>query len=62
MRLSPEKRSLIGPMIDKLGNKTFVAKLLGVSRRTIYRCDKRRKQVKDRKREPKKKKSNSSTS
>jgi transposase InsO family protein len=56
MRLSPERRSLIGTMIDKLSNKSFVAKLFNVSRKTIYRWDKRRKHVKDRKRKPKKRK------
>lgn len=56
MRLSPERRSLIGTMIDKLGNKSLVAKLFDVSRRTIYRWNKRRKHVKDKKRKPKKRK------
>lgn len=54
MRLSPESRSLIGKLIDKLGNKSLVARLLDVSRKTIYKWDKRRKHTKDRKRKPRK--------
>ena len=54
MRLTAEQRSLIGPAVDRIGNKTLVAKAFGVSRKTIYKWNKRRKYVKDRKRKPKK--------
>lgn len=56
MRLTSELRSLIGKLVDKLGNKSFVAKLMNISRRTVYRWDKRRKHTKDRKHKPSKRK------
>lgn len=56
MRLSPERRSLIGILVDKLGNKSFVAELMNVSRKTVYKWDKRRKHTKDRKRKTSKRK------
>jgi transposase InsO family protein len=56
MRLNPEQRSLIGKMVDRLGNKSLVAKAFGVTRNTIYRWNKRRKHTKDRKRRKKRSK------
>jgi len=56
MRLSPERRSLIGTLVDKLGNKSLVARLMNVSRKTVYKWNKRRKHIKDRKRKTIKKK------
>ena len=56
MMLSVEQRRLIGEAVDRTGNKSLVAKVLGVSRDTVYRWSKRRKQLKDRKRKPKKSK------
>jgi len=56
MRLTPEKRGLIGEAIDRGVNKSLVAKVLGVTRKTIYKWDKRRKHLKDRKRKKKKSK------
>lgn len=56
MRLTPEQRSLIGSAVDRIGNKTLVAKVFGVSRNTIYKWSRRRKYLRDRKRKPKKSK------
>ncbi len=56
MRLTPEQRSLIGPAVDRVGNKTLVAKVFGTSRKTVYKWNKRRKHTKDRKRKRKKQK------
>lgn len=50
MRLNPEIRSLIGPMVDRLGNKSLVAKALKVSWKTVDKWFKRRKHTKDRRR------------
>ena len=50
MRLTPEKRSLIGEAVDRVLNISLVAKVFGVTRKTVYLWDKRRKQLKDRKR------------
>lgn len=54
MRLKPEQRSLIGPAVDRIGNKSLVAMTFGVSRKTVHKWYKRRKYLKDRKRKPKK--------
>ena len=56
MRLTPEKRGLIGEAIDRGVNKSLVAKVLGITRRTVYKWDRRRKHLKDRKRKKKKSK------
>lgn len=56
MRLNLEERSLIGKLVDKLGNKSLVSKLIGTSRKTVYKWNKRRKHLKDRKRKSKKRK------
>ena len=53
MRLTPEKRSLIGEAIDRRVKKTLVAKVLGVTRKTVDKWNKRRKHLKDKKRESK---------
>lgn len=56
MRLTPDQRRLIGQAIDRGVNKSLVAKVLGVTRKTVYKWLKRRKHLKDRKRKPKKSK------
>ena len=56
MRLTPEKRGLIGEAIDRGVNKSWVAKVLGTARNTVYKWDKRRKHLRDRKRKKKKSK------
>jgi len=53
MRLTSEQRHLIGKAIDRGVKKTLVAKVLGVTRKVIYKWNKRRKHLKDKKREPK---------
>lgn len=53
MRLTTELRNLIGKSIDRGVNKSWVAKVIGVTRRTVYKWNKRRKHLEDRKREPK---------
>ena len=53
MRLPFELRRLIGKLVDKLGNKSFVSKLLDISWNTVNKWSKRRKHLKDRKRKPK---------
>lgn len=55
MRLTPEQRFLIGNAVDRGVNKFLVAKVFGVTRKTVYKWIKRRKQLKDRKRRAKKK-------
>lgn len=53
MRLTPEQRSLIGSAVDRVHNKSLVAKVFGVARRTVYKWNKRRKHTEDRKRKKK---------
>jgi len=43
MRLTTELRNLIGKSIDRGINKSWVAKVIGVTRRTVYKWNKRRK-------------------
>jgi len=43
-------------LVDKLGNKSFVARLLDIDRTTVSKWFKRRKHLKDRKRKTKKSK------
>lgn len=50
MRLKPDQRCLIGRFVDKLGNKSYVADLFNVTRKTVYKWNNRRKRVKDEKR------------
>lgn len=56
MRLTSEQRSLIGPAIDRTNNKSLVAKVFGIARNTLYKWNKRRKHLKDKKRKKKKSK------
>lgn len=56
MRLTPEQRSLIGPAVDRTNNKSLVARVFGIARNTLYKWNKRRKHLKDRKRKKKKSK------
>lgn len=56
MRLTSEQRSLIGPAIDRTNNKSLVAKVFGIARKTLYKWNKRRKHLKDKKRKKKKSK------
>jgi transposase InsO family protein len=56
MRLSIEIRSLIGTAVDRVGNKSLVSKVVGVTRKTVSKWAKRRKHLKDRKRKAKKSK------
>jgi transposase InsO family protein len=58
MRLTPEQRSLIGKAVDRTNNKSLVARVFGVTRKTVDKWNKRRKQTKDRKRKKKKSKIN----
>ena len=48
MRLHIEIRRLVGDMVDKCNNKSFVSWLLGVDRSTVIRWARRRVQLKDR--------------
>lgn len=50
MRLTPDQRSLLAKVVDKLGNKSFVARIFGLNRKTVDKWSKRRKHTKDRKR------------
>ena len=50
MRLTPDQRSLIARAIDNVGNKSLVAKVFGVTRKTADKWYKRRKHTKDRRR------------
>jgi len=52
MRLTPEQRRLIGHAV-RVGNKTLVAKAFGISRNMVYKWNRRRKYLKDKKRKPK---------
>lgn len=54
MRLTIDERRLIGKAIDRGVNKSLVAKVLGVTRKVVYKWNKRRKHLKDRKRKRKK--------
>lgn len=56
MRLTPEQRSLIGSAVDRINNKSLVAKVFGITRATIYKWYKRRKHITDRKRKPRRSK------
>jgi len=56
MRLTQDIRRLIGKAIDRGVNKSWVAKVIGVTRKTVYKWNKRRKHLRDRKREAKKEK------
>lgn len=56
MRLAPEQRSLIGNSIDRINNKSLVAKVFGITRSTLYKWDQRRKHLRDRKKRPRKSK------
>lgn len=53
MRLTQDERSLIGKAVDRVLNISLVAKVLGVTRNTVYKWKKRRKQLKDKKRNAK---------
>lgn len=53
MRLGIELRRLIGKLIDKGYNKTFVADMLDIAWNTVDKWSKRKKHLKDRKRKPK---------
>lgn len=53
MRLTIDERRLIGKAIDRGVKKSLVAKVLGVTRKVIYKWIKRRKHLKDRKRKRK---------
>ena len=54
MRQSVEARRLIATAVDRVGNISLVARVFGVTRKTVYRWCKRRKRLKDRKGKPKK--------
>ena len=56
MRLTSEQRSLIGPAIDRTNNKSLVARVFGIARKTLYKWNKRRKHLRDKKRKKKKSK------
>lgn len=56
MRLTPDQRCLIGDAVDRTNNKSLVARVFGIARRTVYKWNKRRKYTKDRKRRKKKSK------
>lgn len=56
MRLTRDQRYLIGNAIDRGVNKSLVAKVFGVCRKTVYKWFKRRKHLSDRKRKPRKSK------
>lgn len=51
MHLIPEVRHLLAKAIDKVDNKSLVAKVFGVARKTVYKWNKRRKHLNDRKHE-----------
>lgn len=53
MRLTPSQRRLIGDAIDRGINKTDIACVFGISRSTVYKWDKRRRMLKDKKRRQK---------
>lgn len=56
MRLTPEQRYLISNAIGRGINKSLVAKVLGISRPTVDKWNKRRKHLNDRERKTKKSK------
>jgi len=56
MRLSIDERRLVGKAIDRGINKSLLAKVLGATRKTIDKWNKRRKHLRDRKRNKKKSK------
>jgi len=56
MRLTPDQRYLIGDAVDRGINKSLLARVFGISKTTIYKWDKRRKHLKDRKRKPRRSK------
>lgn len=56
MRLTPDQRRLIGKAIDRVNNKSLVARVFGIARRTLYKWDKRRKHTRDKKRKKRKSK------
>lgn len=56
MRLTSSQRHLIGKAIDRGVNKSWVAKVFGISRPTVNKWNKRRKHLHDKKREKKKSK------
>lgn len=56
MRLTSEQRKLIGKAVDNCGNKSLVARVLGVSLKTVRKWNKRRKHLNDKNRKPKKRK------
>jgi len=53
MRLCPEQRSLVGKAVDNTDNKSLVARVLGISIKTVRKWSKRRKHLEDRKRKAK---------
>lgn len=54
MRLTPDQRRLIGDAVARTNNKSLVARVFGIDRKTVRKWSKRRKHLKDRKRKPKK--------
>lgn len=54
MRLTPDQRRLIGPAVDRIGNKSLVAEVFGITRKIVRKWCNRRKHLKDRKRKKKK--------
>jgi len=56
MRLCIETRRLIGECVDRINNKSLVARVFGISIKTVRKWNKRRKLLNDRKRKPKKSK------
>ncbi len=56
MRLAHETRHLIGKAIDRGVKISLVAKVIGITRRTVYKWNKRRKHLNDKKRKSKKSK------
>ncbi|MBI5871493.1 hypothetical protein HZB88_00200 [archaeon] len=56
MRLTSEQRSLIGKAVDNTGNKSLVAKVLGISLKTVRKWNQRRKHLDDKKRKAKRSK------
>ncbi len=54
MRLTIEIRNLIGKAVDRVGNKSLVSRVFGVTRKTVDKWHKRRKHLKDRARKKKK--------
>ena len=53
MRLTSELRRLISKSVDRIGNKSLVARVFGISRPTVYKWNNRRKHTKDEKRKKK---------